>query len=123
MAAVWLVREAKNRFSEVIEKALNEGPQVAARHGRPVVKVVAFDEVETGAVAKRRWLYRVFDVDTQGRREGPETACPRPVAQSRGARDLIGATATVRSLQVATRNTRHFKDLGVPLFNPWQPAN
>ena len=52
MAAVWQVREAKNRFSEVIEKALNEGPQVAARHGRPVVKVVAFDEVETGAVAK-----------------------------------------------------------------------
>jgi len=46
MAAVWQVREAKNRFSEVIEKALNEGPQVAARHGRPVVKVVAFDEVE-----------------------------------------------------------------------------
>jgi predicted nucleic acid-binding protein len=36
---------------------------------------------------------------------------------------LIGATATVRGLQVATRNTKHFKDLGVPLFNPWQPAN
>jgi prevent-host-death family protein len=53
MAAVWQVQEAKNRFSEVIEKALSEGPQVVTRHGRPVVKVVAFDEAEGDAVVAK----------------------------------------------------------------------
>ena len=41
MTAVWQVQEAKNRFSEVIERALHEGPQTVTRHGKPVVRVVA----------------------------------------------------------------------------------
>ena len=41
MNDVWQVQEAKNRFSEVIERALREGPQVVTRHGKPVVQVVA----------------------------------------------------------------------------------
>ena len=43
MSDVWQVQEAKNRFSEVIERALRDGPQVVTRHGRPVVQVVALD--------------------------------------------------------------------------------
>ena len=39
--AVWQVQEAKNHFSEVIERALREGPQTVTRHGKPVVRVVA----------------------------------------------------------------------------------
>jgi predicted nucleic acid-binding protein len=35
---------------------------------------------------------------------------------------LIAATATVHSLQLVTRNTRHFSDTGVALFNPWSSA-
>lgn len=35
---------------------------------------------------------------------------------------LIAATATVHSLQLVTRNTRHFSDTGVALVNPWEPA-
>jgi antitoxin Phd len=46
MGAVWQVQEAKNRFSEVIERALHDGPQTVTRHGRPVVRVVAVEEVE-----------------------------------------------------------------------------
>jgi antitoxin Phd len=49
MNDVWQVQEAKNRFSEVIDRALSQGPQVVTRHGRPVVQVVAVD----AAVAKR----------------------------------------------------------------------
>ena len=45
MRDVWQVQEAKNRFSEVIDKALKDGPQVVTRHGRPVVQVVALDPV------------------------------------------------------------------------------
>jgi antitoxin Phd len=48
MNDVWQVQEAKNRFSEVIERALRDGPQVVTRHGRPVVQVVALDPA-TGA--------------------------------------------------------------------------
>ncbi|HCL86946.1 MAG TPA: type II toxin-antitoxin system Phd/YefM family antitoxin [Comamonadaceae bacterium] len=41
MSAVWQVQEAKNHFSELIERALSEGPQTITRHGKPVVRVVA----------------------------------------------------------------------------------
>ena len=37
----WQVHDAKNRSSELIDRARNEGPQVVTRHGRPVVQVVA----------------------------------------------------------------------------------
>ena len=50
MSDIWQVQEAKNRFSEVIERALREGPQVVTRHGKPVVQVVAVDTAATRAV-------------------------------------------------------------------------
>jgi predicted nucleic acid-binding protein len=33
---------------------------------------------------------------------------------------LIAATALVHGLTVATRNTRDFEPMGVPLLNPWE---
>jgi antitoxin Phd len=44
MNAVWQVQEAKNRFSEVIELAMTEGPQVVTRHGRAVVRIVSVSD-------------------------------------------------------------------------------
>lgn len=44
MSAVWQVQQAKNHFSEVIDRALTEGPQTVTRHGKPVVQVVAVDQ-------------------------------------------------------------------------------
>lgn len=41
MGAVWQVQEAKNRFSELIEQALTQGPQLITRHGRAVARVVS----------------------------------------------------------------------------------
>ncbi len=49
MSAVWQVQEAKNHFSEVIDRALSEGPQTVTRHGKPVVRVVAVEEGERSA--------------------------------------------------------------------------
>lgn len=40
----WQVQEAKNRFSEVIDRALHDGPQLVTRHGKPVVRVVAVQD-------------------------------------------------------------------------------
>lgn len=40
----WTVAEAKAKFSEVLEKAQNEGPQRITRHGRTTAMVVAAKE-------------------------------------------------------------------------------
>ncbi|MGE0153387.1 MAG: type II toxin-antitoxin system Phd/YefM family antitoxin [Reyranellaceae bacterium] len=37
----WQLQEAKNRFSEVVDKALTEGPQWVTRHGKDAVVVVS----------------------------------------------------------------------------------
>ena len=40
----WQLQQAKNRLSEVVQRALSEGPQTITRHGRPAVVVVDFKE-------------------------------------------------------------------------------
>jgi prevent-host-death family protein len=42
----WSVAAAKAKFSEVIDRALSEGPQAITRNGRSTVVVVAADEWE-----------------------------------------------------------------------------
>jgi prevent-host-death family protein len=37
----WQLQDAKNRFSEVVEKACEEGPQTVTKRGRPAVIVVS----------------------------------------------------------------------------------
>jgi prevent-host-death family protein len=43
-AATWPVVEAKARFSELMDRAINEGPQTVTRKGRAAVVVVAAEE-------------------------------------------------------------------------------
>ena len=40
----WQVQDAKQRFSELVRRAVSEGPQTVTRHGEEVVVVVAADE-------------------------------------------------------------------------------
>jgi antitoxin Phd len=42
----WTLAEAKNRFSEVVKRALAEGPQRVSRRGNDAVVVVAQDEYD-----------------------------------------------------------------------------
>jgi prevent-host-death family protein len=54
--AAWSVAEAKAKLSEVIERALSEGPQPITRRGRRTVVVVSAEEWErrlkrTGSLA------------------------------------------------------------------------
>ena len=37
----WQLQEAKNRFSEVVNKALSEGPQRVTRRGEEVVIIIS----------------------------------------------------------------------------------
>ena len=40
----WQVQQAKQRFSELVERAISEGPQIVTKHGRPAVAVVEIGE-------------------------------------------------------------------------------
>jgi len=40
----WTVAEAKAKFSELIERAMSEGPQTITRHGRTSAVVVGAEE-------------------------------------------------------------------------------
>ena len=40
----WQLQEAKQKFSELARRALEEGPQVLTRHGEEVVVVVPAEE-------------------------------------------------------------------------------
>jgi len=78
----------------------------------------------TRAVGLEEWLTRV-ETEYSGRviSLGPtEAKCwgALTAPQSRPIVDaLIGATALVHGLTVATRNTRDFAAMGVPTVNPW----
>jgi len=45
-ASNWTVAEAKAKFSEIIERAQSEGPQIISKRGRTAAIVVAAEEWE-----------------------------------------------------------------------------
>ena len=46
MNDVWKLQDAKNRFSELVDRALKDGAQIVTRHGEKVVVVLSYDEYE-----------------------------------------------------------------------------
>jgi len=51
MGTRWQLQQAKNRFSEVVECALRDGPQTVTKHGKDAVVIVAADEFQRTAAA------------------------------------------------------------------------
>ena len=47
MESIWQIQDAKNKLSEVINRAISQGPQVITKHGEKTVVVVAYTEYET----------------------------------------------------------------------------
>ena len=43
----WQLQQAKQQFSEVVRRAIEDGPQVVTRHGREAVVVVSAVEFKT----------------------------------------------------------------------------
>ena len=41
---VWQLQEAKNRFSQVVEQAIMQGPQIITRHGVETAIVLSYQE-------------------------------------------------------------------------------
>jgi prevent-host-death family protein len=44
MAHTWQLQEAKNKLSEVVDRALHTGPQIITRRGAEVAVVISYDE-------------------------------------------------------------------------------
>jgi prevent-host-death family protein len=42
--AIWQLQEAKNHFSEVVERARTQGGQTITKHGKPVVVMMSVEE-------------------------------------------------------------------------------
>ncbi len=41
---IWQLQDAKNRLSQVVEQAIQEGPQIITRHGVEAVIVLSYQE-------------------------------------------------------------------------------
>lgn len=41
MAHAWQLQQAKNHFGEIVEEALDKGPQFITHHGNPMVVVMS----------------------------------------------------------------------------------
>ena len=60
MIKTWPLQDAKNRFSELIDRAINDGPQRVTRRGKLVAVVIAADEYEKLVVRKSKSLLEFF---------------------------------------------------------------
>ncbi len=90
MSRVWQLQEAKNKFSEVVEEAITNGPQVITRRGVETAIVLSYGDYRS-LLLKRKKLSTFF-------RES----------------SLVGEFTLV------TRNENAFKDAGIPIVNPWR---
>lgn len=59
MIQTWQVQEAKNKFSRVIENAIESGPQIITRRGVEVAIVLSYEEYKR-MVATRKSLSEFF---------------------------------------------------------------
>lgn len=46
MGNVWQLQEAKNKFSNLVDKARHDGPQIVTRHGKESVVIIAIEEYQ-----------------------------------------------------------------------------
>lgn len=46
MGNVWQLQEAKNKFSNLVDKARHDGPQVVTRHGKESVVIIAIEDYQ-----------------------------------------------------------------------------
>lgn len=62
----WQLQDAKQRFSEMVRRALQEGPQIVTRHGEEVVVVVSaerFRQLTGGGPDFKKFLTGAPDLE------------------------------------------------------------
>ena len=73
----WQLQQAKQRFSELVERARTDGPQVVTRNGREVVVILDIEEYERLRGDFKRFLIEGPDFDALDLRRA--TDLPREV--------------------------------------------
>jgi prevent-host-death family protein len=43
---IWQLQDAKSKFSQLVEKALSNGPQFVTKHGNNAVVILSFEEYQ-----------------------------------------------------------------------------
>lgn len=51
---IWQIQEAGNKFSEVIEQALQQGPQVITRQGKETAIVLSYEDYRKLALNQKK---------------------------------------------------------------------
>ena len=46
MGNTWQLQDAKNKFSNLVDKAHHEGPQVVTKHGKESVVIIAIEDYQ-----------------------------------------------------------------------------
>ena len=46
MNSIWQIQDAKNKLSELITRAIKQGPQLITKHGEKTVVVISYVEYE-----------------------------------------------------------------------------
>jgi len=46
MNTIWQIQDAKNKLSELIARAIKQGPQLITKHGEKTVVVISYTEYE-----------------------------------------------------------------------------
>ena len=54
MARVWQLQEAKNKFSEVVDEAIKQGPQIITKRGVETVIVLSYAEYRKVMLNQKR---------------------------------------------------------------------
>jgi antitoxin Phd len=76
----WKLQDAKARFSEVVERALHDGPQIVTRHGENAVVIVAYRDF-AGAEPTQDFKEFLMSIPRLGLEIKPSRRRPRRTAE------------------------------------------
>lgn len=62
----WQLQEAKSKFSQIVNQALEEGPQVVTRHGKEVVVIISIGDYQKMAGPKPSLLELLLNSPLSG---------------------------------------------------------
>jgi prevent-host-death family protein len=80
MIQIWQLQEAKNKLSQLIDGAINSGPQIITRHGLEVVIVLSYEEYKRMTAARQS----LFDFFRQSPLTGIDLELTRDKSEARG---------------------------------------
>ena len=55
----WQLQEAKNHFSEVVERAIKDGAQTVTKHGKPAVMIISVEDYQK-TISPRKSLIQLL---------------------------------------------------------------